>query len=272
MSKTDQRIKEIREQQIGNSAKRALIVEGKDDVDVFASFLNKAHPGWENSWVISQADNKTNALNIIKEETGWLGVVDPDEWPDTKIIQLETEYNNLWVLPRYCVESYLIMPEEIWAALPSHQREKINGGLDGLTQQIKVDLNLWRCHSALWSVINPLWKSLRSLGFNDDLLKPEIATNDQLIRQKLSEWYAHLEPEQIWQQYQQTLQHIAQLAEEEQLKRWFHGKQFFKGVICPLLNQQLGQKKSEDHMRDILRTLPVPQDLSPLWHKMGLTA
>lgn len=271
MSKTDQRIKEIREQQIGNSAKRALIVEGPDDVDAFQSFLGKAYSDWERSWVIAKGGKKTEVLAIIRQESDWIGVVDRDEWSTNKISELETDLTNLWFLPRYCIENYLFVPEDLWGALPEKQRNKIAGGLAQLTQSIIYDLMRWRCHGVLWSVINPMWEGLRSLGFKEALLDPAIATNEAEIKAKLLEWHQFLEPDQIWQSYQENLIQAGQLAVDEQLKRIVHGKYFYEQVVNPLLNQLLGQKSAGDRQKAIFRTLPVPDDLAPLWQKMGLS-
>lgn len=272
MSKTDDRIKEIREQQIGNSAKRALIVEGADDVDAFQSFLGKAYQGWEQSWVIAEAGKKTEVLAIIRKEPNWIGVVDRDEWSASKIADLETELTNLWVFPRYCIENYLLIPDELWGALPEKQRNKIVGGIEQLNQLITVDLTRWRCHGVLWSVVNPMWEGLRSLGFKEALLDPAIATNEAEIKAKLQEWHDYLEPDSIWQSYQDALAQVVQLSVDEQLKRYVHGKHFYKQVVNPLLNQMLGQKSEIERQKAIFRFLPVPDDLGPLWRKMELIA
>jgi hypothetical protein len=270
MSKTDDLIKDIREQQIANSGKRALIVEGTDDEDAFQSFLGNAYRDWEQSWVIAKAGKKTEVLAIIRQEPDWIGVVDRDEWSTQKIAELETELTNLWFLPRYCIENYLFVPEELWGALPEKQRNKIDGGLAQLTQSITNDLACWRCHGALWSIINPMWEGLRSLGFKEALLNPAIATNEAEIRAKLQEWHNYLEPNQTWQRYQNALNQVEQLSDEEQLKLWIHGKKFYEGVLSPVLNQLLGQKSDSVRKKAIFRTLPVPDDLAPLWQKMGL--
>lgn len=272
MSKTDDRIKKIREEKIANSAKRALIVEGADDLDAFQSFLGKARPGWEQKWVIAEAGKKTEVLAIIRKEPDWIGIVDRDEWSVPKIADLTTELPNLWFLPRYCIENYLLISDELWGALPEKQRNKIAGGLTQLTQSISNDLTRWLCHGVLWSVINPMWEGLRSLGFKEALLDPAIATNEAEIKAKLQEWHDYLEPEQIWQNYQVALGRVVQLPVDEQLKQVIHGKYFYEQVVNPLLNQLLGQKAATERQRAIFRTLPVPDDLGPLWQKMGLTA
>ena len=165
------------------------------DINAFKSFLTRAHPDWENHWVVAEARKKSEVLAITKKEHNWIGVVDRDEWSQQKIHDIQSEINNLWVLPRYCIENYLIVPEELWLALPTKQQAKITGGVEALNQAIKADLVRWRCHGVLWAVINPLWEGLRTIGFKEALLDPDIATNDEEIKQKLMEWHIFLEPE-----------------------------------------------------------------------------
>lgn len=271
MSKTDDRIQEIREQKIGNTRKRALIVEGTDDSHAFKSFLNKVYPDWETIWVVAEAGKKTEVLAIVKKEADWIGIVDRDEWTQQEIDDCENQISNLCVLPRYCIESYLIVPDELWRALPPKQQAKIVGGKEALNQTIKTDLERWRCHGVLWSTVIPLRRGLRSIGFIEALLDPNIATNEAEIKQKLTEWHDFLEPDQIWQQYQQELADVAGQSENKQFKHCFHGKLFYEQVVHPLLNNLLGQKSASKHQQDIFRTLPVPDDLTPLWQKMGFT-
>jgi hypothetical protein len=247
-----------------------LILEGTDDIAAFENFLTKVHPDWENTWVLAGAGKKIEVLAILEQEANWMGVVDRDEWSADKIETYQTEFSNLWVLPRYCIENYLIVPAELWLAIPGKQQTKIAGGLQILDQAIKADLERWRCHGVLWSVINPLWEGLRGMGFKEALLDPAIATNADEIRHKLAEWHDYLEPDQIWQQYQQALAQATQLNADEQLKYYIHGKHFFAQIVTPVLNQLLIQESADQRQQKIFRTLPLPADLDPLWQKMGL--
>ncbi|MBE0437455.1 MAG: hypothetical protein IBX56_16825 [Methylomicrobium sp.] len=112
----------------------------------------------------------------------------------------------------------------------------IAGGRSELTQSITNDLVRWRCHGVLWSVINPMWEGLRSLGFKEALLDPAIATNEAEIKAKLQAWHDYLEPDSIWQSYEDAFAQVAQLSDDEQLKRCVHGKYFYEQVVNPLLN------------------------------------
>ena len=270
MTSKNEIIKDIEEQKVGNSAKKVLLVEGSDDVQVISAFLDKGKPGWENNWVVAEAQSKKNVLKIAKMRQSWICVVDRDEWSAEIIAEKLQENHNLWVLPRFCIENYLIVPSELWAAFPPKQQAKVNGGLTALENMVTADLDKWVAHGALWATVNPLWQGLRSLGFKEDLLNPEISLDDATIKETLKQWHNFLEPEKIWRDYQTKLEEITILNQEDKLKIWVHGKKFYKGVINLALNELLGSKDKADRKKAIFRTLQLPEDLASLFEKMEI--
>jgi hypothetical protein len=44
---------------------------------------------------------------------------------------------------------------------------------------------------------------------------------------------------------------------------------YFEQVIDPLLTQLLGQRGRQQRQKDLLQTLPVPDDLTFIWNRMG---
>lgn len=122
----------------------------------------------------------------------------------------------------------------------------------------------------LWSVINPLWEGLRSLGFKESLLNVDIVENNDEIQRILRNWHAFLNPDTIWESYQERLSAIEAKTTDEKLKLHVHGKYFYEKVISPTLNSLLGQKSSDERQFSIIRTLPVMTELHPLIIKMGL--
>lgn len=270
MSKTESIINRIKEQDIGISRRRALVVEGDDDVHAIESYLNRHNSSWVNGWVVVPAGSKGNVLKMLEQEDGWLGVVDPDEWTAEIISQQQKIHANLWILPRYCIENYLIVPDELWSALPPKQQAKVVGGAALLQQRIITDLERWVCHGVLWSVVNPLWEGLRSLGFKEALLDPEIAQDNQKIKATLADWHHYLEPDDLFQTYQNRLKEVQSLPEAEKLKRWVHGKKFYAQVVNGLLNNLLGVKPAINRQKSIFRSSPVPHDFESLWVKMDL--
>lgn len=271
MSRLDNLQTKIKQQYVGATGKRVLLVEGPDDIQAFSAWLGKVDVTWENSWVVADAQKKANVLELLAREPNWIGVVDRDEWTAHLIAEKQRELLNLWVLPRYCLENYLCDPEELWAMLPPGQQQKIQGGVQALRAAVTGTLRQWCQHGALWQVVNPLWEGLRHRGFNTDLLNVENAGDEAFIRQTLNEWHQFLSPAPIWAGYQARLAEVADWSESQQLKCGVHGKQFYPIVVHTALTQLLGeQAKANERQNRLLQSAQLPADLRPLWQKMGL--
>lgn len=271
MSKLDTLHDKIKQQHVGATGKKVLLVEGPDDELAFRSWLGKLDVNWENRWVVASAGKKANVLDLLTLEPDWVGVVDRDEWTAQNIAEKQRDIPNLWVLPRFCLENYLCDPNELWAMLPLMQQQKIQGGLETLGAAITVDLHQWLQHGALWHVINPLWEGLRALGFKERLLDIQQAGNDQAIRQTLNDWHQFLEPTAIWTDYQARLAEVTGWPVGQQLQSGVHGKQFFPDVVNQALGRLLRQQaKANVRQKDLLQNSSPPADLQPLWQRMGL--
>lgn len=272
MSKLDDLQNKIKQQSVGATGRRVLLVEGPDDEQAFRAWLGKVSVGWENQWVIAIAEKKSNVLGLLEREANWIGVVDQDEWTADVIEQKQLAVPNLWVLPRFCLENYLCDPEELWTMLPPLQQQKIEGGYQAFTDAITAQLPLWLQHGALWHVVNPLWEGLRALGFKDQLLGIQNIGNEQVVRQTLNDWHQFLEPDQIWANYQTRLTEVQRWPSKQQLSRAIHGKHFFPEVVHAVLSQWLGQTKASKRQNQLLQNAIPSPDLQPLWQKMGLIA
>ena len=271
MSKLDTLHDKIKQQHVGATGKKVLLVEGPDDELAFRSWLGKLDVNWENRWVVASAGKKANVLDLLTLEPDWVGVVDRDEWTAQNIAEKQRDIPNLWVLPRFCLENYLCDPNELWAMLPLMQQQKIQGGLETLGAAITVDLHQWLQHGALWHVINPLWEGLRALGFKERLLDIQQAGNDQAIRQTLNDWHRFLEPTVIWTDYQARLAEVTGWPVGQQLQSGVHGKQFFPMVVHTALTQLLGENaKAGERQNRLLQSARSSADLQPLWQLMGL--
>jgi hypothetical protein len=257
---------EIKEKLIAQTGKRALLVEGTDDVSLFRILLTrKLGAGWENDWVLAYTGKKEFVVDILAQENDWLGIVDRDEWTDEVITEKQRELTNLFVLPRFCIENYAIDPDELWEALPPKMQGKVVGGLNALKSEILRDKVKWLRHGVLWSVINPLWSGLRALGFKEKLLKINAVQDNDTIKITLTEWHDYLEPGKVFQSFVEKLNQVSVLPEKDQLHRWIHGKQFFSGHVHSVLNNYLGQHDAQSRKIDIFRSCVLPQDLNPLW-------
>lgn len=270
MSRRDRLINEIKTQRIGNSTKRALIVEGQDDVDVFTEFLRKKNPDWEQTWVIAAAGGKKMVLDVLDVQTSWLGVIDRDEWSPTQVDEVSRTRSNLHVLPRFCIESYLIDPAEIWYALPEIQQSKLTNGQQTLRERIEGNLAAWIRHAALWQVIHTFYMGIRDSQNRDRLLDPANVPNRDDLISTLNAWLPQFKPELIAQQISDLEAAYQNLPKPDLYAKHLYAKKFFPMVVHVNLNALLGQKTEKDRIQDLLRTLPLPDDLNPLWQKMNI--
>lgn len=266
----NEKIEEIKDQFIGTTNKTVLAVEGVDDENFYRVLLERHVNDWQAQLCIVGVGGKKSVLEILDKEHSWFGIVDRDEWSDTVIDEKKNNFKNLWITPRFCLENYLIVPNELWAALPQIQRDKIPEGESKLRSTILNEFDRWVAHGVLWSFVNPLWDGLRSRGFKEELLSPDVALNNGYIRKKLNEWHQFLDPEPIMERYMSKFEDVRKLQEDERLKRWVHGKQFYAAVVNPALNMLLGQKSENDRRASIIRTLPLPEDLNGFLKMLNL--
>lgn len=261
----------IKQQLVGKTGVRVLVVEGKDDAAFFTALLDKRASGiWATQWAIGSAEGKQNVLKILDDQPDWIGIVDRDEWSENAANKAKTDRpGRLHVLPRFCMESYFVQPAELWHALPDPQQSKINGDMSVLETAVFASLDQWVRHGALWHAVNPLWDGLRALGFKEDLLDLQNAQNDSVIQAKFQEWHDLLEPNGIMQQFRGNLTTATAASVENRLKHWVHGKKFFAQHVSPELNHLLGQRSSEDWRKELTKTLQLPSDLEFLWTAMG---
>ncbi|MCK0506218.1 DUF4435 domain-containing protein [Aromatoleum anaerobium] len=269
MSKVQERIAQIRTQLVGESGARVLLVEGSDDVDAFRIFLDKKFPAWEQAWHLVEAGNKRMVQKIAAVEPQWLGLVDRDEWMEDEIQQYMQETPNLLVLPRFCLESYLVDPDELWAAFPQKQRDKIVGGQAAFFEAFSQGLKPWIRHAALWQEIRPLWQRLRGAGFPDAVLDAPNVPDEPTLRERLLGWRDTLDVENIVE----TVRALEAALAEEGLHRLctqrIHAKSFYPKYVHPLLDRLLGQKDARTRRISVLRTRAVPDDLGVVWQRMG---
>lgn len=271
MTKIDKLIQKIKDRELAAFPdKRVLVLEGKDDITAFQMLLTKHNPSWEQHWVLVEAGKKKNVLDILAIETTWFGLVDRDEWSEDKISHLSNERENLMFLPRFCIESYLVNPSEIWQALRPKHQERIDGGESTFIRKFEQEVQRWFNHSAVWYVVNPLWEKLRAAGFNSVLLDVDIVQQNAEVERILRSWGDLIDPEVLAREIELRKQKIESLPMSEQLATCIHGKLFFEKFVDPLLTDYLGQRGREQRQKDLFNTLPVPDDLSQIWAKMGL--
>lgn len=271
MREADWHIKSIKEERITNN-KRALIVEGKTDFMVFTLFLTRINPKWQDQWVLAEVGGKRNVVEILAKEPTWLGIVDRDEWDDSQITRNQTELPNLMILPRFCIENYLVIPEELWHSLPEKRKSIFATqelAIQSISEEITENLERWVQFGALWAIVSPLWDELKNSGFNRGLLALELVDNEEEIRAQFSRWHSQLEPEVTWLRYQRKYDEIKTLDINERLKTYVHGKKFFQQVVTPALTQLLHIRGAVS-ANELFKLMPVPADLNLIWVRMSL--
>ncbi len=260
--------KRIRETRVGAQQKRVFLVEGTDDVNAWRILLQRFVPDWERRWAIAPAGNKRQLLDLLKLEPDWLGLVDRDEWDDAAIAAHRQERSNLMVLPRFCLENYMIDPAELWPAIPPHRQAAVAGGQTAFAAMIEKALPKYIRHATLWAVVTPLWSGLRAVGFKEALASEqslETAQDDNAVQQILDAWDRLLDPQRIFSEFQAQLAVARMASVGEQYARWVHGKLFWGQAVNPIMNTLFGQTKMGERRLAILHQIPKSADLQPVF-------
>ena len=261
----------IRETRVGAQDKRVFLVEGDDGKKDWPILLDRFVPDWESRWAIAEAGNKRQVLGLLKLEPDWLGLVDLDEWDDAMIAAKQQAQSNLMVLPRFCLENYLIDQAELWSAIPPHQQVDVASGQTALAAAIERALPRYIRHGALWTVATPLWTGLRALGFKEALASEknlETTQDDSDVRRILDEWDQLLDPQRIFSDFQAQLAVARAAPIREQYARWVHGKLVLGEGVNPIMNKLFGQMKMDQRRLAILRQIPKPSDLQSVFDRL----
>ncbi|QTA78421.1 DUF4435 [Desulfonema limicola] len=270
MKGAETRRQEIIEEYIGTTGKRVFLVEGENDRNVFSEMAEKKFENeFEQNWIIAPAGGKNLVVGILSKEPDWLGLVDRDEWTEETIAQKQNELPNLNILPRFCLENYIIEPSDIWNALPEIQKNKISGGIEQLKSEILADHEKWLRHGVLRTLIQPLWDGLIARGFQNALLDFENAQDDGEIKEILKKWHSFLNPDDIFNKFQEKLEQVREASDFEQISLWIDGKTFFASHVHKVLNNLLGQTSEAERKKQIFKGL-LPDDLEFLWEKFNL--
>ena len=252
-------IKKLEDQSGG---KPVLVVEGNIDVSLLSRFLTQVSPGWETQFVMGSATRKSRVIEAIRDyHPEWAGIIDTDEWPPNQVPEALKDTPTVKPLPRFCLENYFCIPQEIWTALPENQRQTLDNDPSRLQEPILAKLSDWVAHGAMWRVIRKRRKGLLyESSFSAELDRSPV-TDLSEIRNILTIWHDHLNPDQIIAKYQAELNDAIKLSSIEQLKSYIHGKKFFRQVVTPNLNQLFSPTTANDWLQRFGRNLVPPADL-----------
>jgi hypothetical protein len=253
----------IRQEKIGAQDKRVLLVEGTDDQLTLVILLSRLMPEWEKTWTVETAGKKSMVSEILRLEPTWLGLVDRDEWDADEQHRQTAQLPNLLILPRFCMENYLIVPGELWGAIPANRRAQVEGGQPAFEQRLLGRLPRYVRHGVLWHVITPLWSGLRALGFKESLASDSLqcvdaVQDDASIQRVLTDWDRLLDPTALFAKFEQKLGEVDQLSFEVKLRNWVHGKTFWREEVNPAMNELLGQMAEKTRRQKIWQKIGAP--------------
>ena len=251
-------------------SKKVIVVEGETDRESFMQIFKKRFKEkkkrFRDSYHLAYVGGKAMVLKALKKEPDWIGIIDRDTWDDDTIARAKKKNPNLMVLERYSIENYMIIPHEVWMAIPGAFKVPVNGGFEEFKMEILKDLQKWLRHGVLWHITEPLFYGLQEEGFHYELLEDvEKTITDEKIRKVLKKWHDFLSPDDILKRFNRKLDEVKPLSNEEKLKRWLVGKEFFNNVVYPYFNKTFGQKSIKEYRKIIWENLPIPEDFNFMW-------
>ena len=238
-----------------------ILVEGKEDVMWFGHFLDLHAAGWRSRTFLAAAEGKRHVIQgTTIHRPSWIGIIDRDEWREADVVAAAGRSSRLHILPRFCIESYLCDPAELWNALPAPQRNRVTDA-DAWTEVIRQHIPDWVAHGAMWRVLREIHETSR---FPSQLEEHPI-TDEAQIRQILASWHQQIAPDIVLARYQVELAVGRASPKPEQLRQYIHGKKFFNQVVVQVLDRLFAGKGTDDWQQRF-RDAPIlpPPDLSAL--------
>jgi hypothetical protein len=256
--------------------KLVLLVEGKDDRDILGSMLRRMDRNYTKSIKIFETEGREKVLKGLacknQPTDGWWGIIDRDEATDAEVASLQSILPTLRVLPRYCIESFFVDPDEVWPLIPPPKKAPLADGVQQIKNAVEPEVDKWVAHWAMWCVIRKKRKELlEKLRFPDELL--ERMTNAVLteaeIKTELGNWHNHLTPDPIHAEYANLESSAAAEPLETRYRRHVHGKKFFEGVVSQKGLRLIQQRAAADWLLDLAESIArgrslgidVPSDL-----------
>ena len=188
------------------------------------------------------------------------GLVDRDAWSARTRDAYEGKLRNLYFLPRYCIENYLIdvnILEEIFGSRGCGQ--ELSQALRTIRAQIPGAVR----HGSLWRAVQPLYDELMGLGFNGALLRFDVPSDSEIF-EVLKSWDRLLDARRIYADYRAFEEKGSAMPVDEALRVWIHGKVFWRKSVAPALQEALGGMGEERLQRMIYPAMPLPTDVELL--------
>ncbi len=226
--------------------KAVLLVEGATDIRILSYFLDKLLPSWNTTIELFPVGSKSKVIKAIKTyHPEWVGIVDRDEWSPEYVVKQTQVITRIKVLPRFCLENYFCVPEELWNALPQPFKHALYNKPEHLKKPLLDVLPDWIAHGAMWRVIRNRHTTLVYESKFPTEFDSKPITDENEIRRILEVWHEQLDPDQILREYREELVKAKTRPLHEKLTDYIHGKKFFEQVVTPTLNTLFGQVSSD---------------------------
>lgn len=252
MSGLDERIS-LQISQAGGGTKKVLVVEGSGDTGFLTLMLDKPpfrDLGILERYVIVDAGGKDSVFKILGAHPEYSGMVDRDAWSEEECERKKAAVPNLFVLPRFCIENYIVCPEELKKALPDLK------GLDKIEAEIPTGIR----HGCLWRAAQPLYDELMGSGFNNALLKyPPL--DEQGMEEQVGKWQRILSVSHIQARMAEALALSKKENPDALLRTFVHGKVFYKGVVEKAAAELFPDSTGERLKVQLYKHIAVPDDL-----------
>lgn len=241
-----------------------LVVEGVTDETIIREFLNFGQKSghwqnWTSQLLIKQLEGKSNILDEMERDDNRIwGLIDRDAYSSSKLADLQQKYRRLLILPRWTIENYFIVPDELGKIYPDIQT------------QIESQRENWVQHGALWSVLQE--QGIFEENYPRKLFDMPIR-QDEEIRALLMRWQNQIEPDVVLNKYHHVLQSF-RADRDNDFTQHIYGKVFFKAIVKPLLDQYMQNKDgkifNQHRMKEnlLMQFGTCPADLIPVLRRV----
>lgn len=237
-----------------------LAVEGKNDEIIIQRFLDMGGKSghwqsWDARLVVKQVEGKANVFaEIEKNEPRIWGLIDRDAYSSTQIDDLQAKYPRLLVLPRWTIENYFIVPDELALLFPNIQ------------PSIEAHRANWVKHGALWHVLQE--QGVFEEDYPRKLFDVPIRNDDE-IHALLHRWRNQIDPDKVLTTYSETRQQFS-INNDKDYTQHIHGKTFFGAIVKPLIDSHIKPNLSKDKLKEKLveQFRDCPADLVPILRRV----
>lgn len=237
--------------------KQVVVVEGTGDIAFLTHVLDKPPFRQRNifaDFVLLDAGGKDAVLKILGARPHFKAIVDRDTWSDAECKKLQRKYPGLYILPRYCIENFIVCPDELEQALPNFKEE---------AAAIAAEVPNAIRHACLWRAARPMYNELMELGFNKALMAYP-PPDEAEMRRLVTSWQNLLSVDSIQSAMDEAIEESAHCSSDELLRTFCHGKAFFKGVVASYVKDRFPGETTEGLKRKLYRRIPLAEDLKAL--------